>query len=79
MSAAEDLLSGCTCEGCGEWFEDVLSGRSAPGYPRRCASCEPAGRASPRKIRPRTVPCPGCARKFRSHGAMMWHRKAKEH
>lgn len=40
---------------------------------------EPAEPTGPGKKRPRTVPCPGCNRKFPSHGAMMWHRKAKEH
>jgi hypothetical protein len=39
--AADDVLDGLCCEGCGEWFEDVLNGAEAPGFVRRCEACKP--------------------------------------
>jgi hypothetical protein len=39
---AEMMLDGTLCEGCGEVFDDVIGGAEPPGYPRRCAACEPA-------------------------------------
>lgn len=38
--AADDILDGCCCELCGEWFDDILNGKDPPGYPRRCEQCE---------------------------------------
>ena len=41
--AAEDMLDGTCCEGCGEFFDDILNGAEPPGYPRYCSrECEPA-------------------------------------
>ena len=37
---ADSMLDGEMCEGCGEWMEDFLEGKEAPGHPRRCPSCE---------------------------------------
>jgi len=50
--AADDALDGLVCEGCGEWFDDVLNGAEAPGYPRRCASCKP--QKAKQKPKPKT-------------------------
>lgn len=38
--AAEDVLDGSCCQGCGEWFDDVTEDAEPPGYPRFCGSCE---------------------------------------
>ena len=103
---AEDALEGCVCEQCGEWFDDMLQGGDAPGYPRRCSRCRLNVRRSKTKqkkaanrpviIQPgetsvggivnyppnkqlRTIPCPGCSRKFPSPDARDYHRKAKGH
>ena len=46
---AEDILDGLVCEGCGEFFDDVINGGEAPGYPRRCAACAPSKRHRPHK------------------------------
>ena len=80
--AAEDILCGNTCESCGEWFEDVLQGGQAPGYPRRCSRCKPAvrrARPAEGRAQAKTIPCPYCRRMFNSIDAMNYHRKAKEH
>jgi hypothetical protein len=37
---AEDILDGSVCEGCGDWFDDVIQGGEAPGSPRKCRSCK---------------------------------------
>lgn len=34
--AADDILDGSCCDGCGEYFDD----ERAPGYPRRCRGCK---------------------------------------
>lgn len=34
---AEMMLEGLMCEGCGEFMEDM----DEPGFPRRCAGCQP--------------------------------------
>jgi hypothetical protein len=47
--AAEDVLDGVVCEGCGEFFDDVINGKEPPGYPRRCDACKPAKKAKRRK------------------------------
>lgn len=39
---AEQMLNGDMCEGCGEYFDDILEGEDGPGYPRRCPSCQAA-------------------------------------
>lgn len=39
--AAEDMLDGTCCQGCGEWMDDILAGEDAPGYPRWCERCQP--------------------------------------
>lgn len=36
---AEMMLDGTMCEGCGEFFDDIINGGEAPGYPRRCRAC----------------------------------------
>lgn len=38
--AADDILEGLCCQYCGEWFDDVLGGAEAPGYPRSCEGCD---------------------------------------
>lgn len=74
---ADMVLSGTMCQGCGAFLSD---GADGPGYPGWCSGCVPAFRISqPKAKRPRTIPCPGCKRKFNSADAMKWHRKAKEH
>lgn len=42
---------GLVCEGCGEWFDDVLCGADAPGFPRRCPMCQPRRKNKNRKPR----------------------------
>lgn len=37
---AEAMLEGSCCEGCGEFFDDVIEGAEPPGYPRRCEGCK---------------------------------------
>lgn len=37
--AADDMLDGTVCQCCGEFFDDILSGESAPGFPRTCEAC----------------------------------------
>lgn len=37
---ADDILEGLCCEQCGEYFDDVLDGEDAPGFPRTCESCQ---------------------------------------
>jgi hypothetical protein len=37
--AAEDILDGMCCQECGEWFDDIINGEEAPGYPRTCERC----------------------------------------
>lgn len=77
------MLDGTICQGCGVFLHDDGDG---PGFPGWCSACMPedglaAGRKhSPlRPKRPKTIPCPNCNRLFNSHGALKWHRKAKEH
>jgi hypothetical protein len=53
--AAEDILEGCVCEVCGEWFDDVLDGEEPPGHPRRCERCEPTWRRKARRRRGRRM------------------------
>lgn len=50
--AAEMILDGTVCEGCGEAFDPD---DESPGYPRRCVGCEPITiqRAAPRHQRRR--------------------------
>lgn len=31
--AAEDILDGTVCEGCGEFFDDIIDGDEPPGFP----------------------------------------------
>lgn len=38
--AADDILEGFCCQYCGEYFDDILDGAEAPGYPRSCETCE---------------------------------------
>lgn len=38
--AADDIINGDCCAGCGEWFLDDES----PGHPRYCSACEPQER-----------------------------------
>lgn len=47
--AAEDILDGTVCEGCGEFFDDITDGDEPPGFPRRCTSCEPPRRSKKRR------------------------------
>lgn len=42
---AEDILDGVVCEGCGEFFDDIIDGGEAPGYPRRCDACQDSAAA----------------------------------
>lgn len=69
--AAEMLLDGTLCEGCGEYMGDSC------GYPRRCAGCdeEPDDSQPVNYKPPRDVPCPypECERKFRSREAAGQH------
>ena len=44
--AAEDVLEGLCCEGCGEFFHD-----EEPGFPRRCEACAPTERQAEIKSR----------------------------
>lgn len=37
--AVEDMLEGLTCQECGEFFDDVISGGEPPGHPRSCPGC----------------------------------------
>ncbi len=37
---ADDMLEGFVCQECGEFFDDILNGGDAPGYPRTCDGCE---------------------------------------
>lgn len=39
MSESEDMVDGVTCQECGEYFDDILNGAEAPGYPRTCEIC----------------------------------------
>lgn len=56
---AEDILEGLVCEGCGEWFDDVLCGADAPGFPRRCPMCQP--RRKNKNHKPRVGAAIACA------------------
>lgn len=56
--AAEDILDGTVCEGCGEFFDDIIDGDEPPGFPRRCPSCEP-----PRRFRKRRRTAASAARR----------------
>lgn len=47
--AAENILDGTVCEGCGEFFDDIIDGDEPPGFPRRCPSCEPLHRSRKRR------------------------------
>jgi len=71
---SEMYLEGFLDEETGEMIDGT-----SPGYPRRQSdpNCYIALQA--RSKRPRTIPCPGCNRKFNSVDAMAWHRKAKGH
>lgn len=57
--AADDVLDGLVCEGCGEWMSDVLDSSddepfTAPGYPRRCEGCsEPSAPPKPYRSKQR--------------------------
>jgi len=45
------LLLSSDGRGCGEWFDDVLCGADAPGFPRRCPMCQPRRKNKNRKPR----------------------------
>lgn len=49
--AAEMMLEGFVCEGCGDPFDDVIESGEAPGYPRRCLSCSDVSPRTRRSIR----------------------------
>lgn len=68
--AADDMLDGLCCEGCGEWFDDIHNGAEAPGHPRRCKRCSPAERPPP-------IACPHCTRWFGDARALAQHAAAK--
>jgi hypothetical protein len=46
---AEMMLDGTLCEGCGTVMDDMVGpgSENAPGYPRRCAGCQPARIVAP--------------------------------
>jgi hypothetical protein len=71
---ADMMLEGYACEACGEVFHDD----AAAGFPRYCDGCEPED-LRPNPARARSIPCPGCARKFHSAFALAQHRTAKVH
>lgn len=85
--AAEMMLDGILCEGCGEWMGDD----EAPGYPRRCPACggeqEPDHdeRPAPGSLFVCTVclalPKPERPKKtrFRSEFALEQHQKSAAH
>jgi hypothetical protein len=66
---ADYRLNGDDCESCGVPLEDA-----GGGFPRQCGACTPK-----RSARPRTVPCPACARQFHNDFALTQHRAAKAH
>lgn len=37
--AADDLLDGLACSGCGLFFSDAIAGHPPPGRPRTCERC----------------------------------------
>lgn len=57
---ADDILEGVTCQGCGEFFDDIINGGDAPGFPRWCERCGPSPVPSRRKgpSKPPTPPQP---------------------
>lgn len=75
--AAEDVLDGIVCEGCGEFFDDILNGLEPPGYPRRCEACEPVTINQATSVLP--YPCPGCGRSFKHRGDLRQHQRTKRH
>ncbi|MDB5848204.1 MAG: hypothetical protein JWP29_1956 [Rhodoferax sp.] len=79
--AAEDILDGTVCEGCGVFFDDILNNSPAPGFPRKCDQCAPGQTHQHKRRQPNSlaVACPGCGRSFNHKGDMRAHRRAKSH
>lgn len=72
--AAEMLLDGTLCEGCG-----VFLGGGSPGYPRRCEGCRPPPiRLDKLKAAlALRVSCPHCQRTFATDEGAAQHVAAK--
>ncbi len=79
--AAEDILDGTVCEGCGVFFDDIINCSSPPGHPRKCDQCAPDSTyyRKPYQHNALAFPCPGCGRSFRHKGDLRRHRAAKTH